>query len=137
MAVCRQTRLQGDLIILGSSRSPEDPSILPKDLPQMILPKDTLLARFAFSQALARSSALSALETKLDAFLSSVSALPVTLSKSGNVGLSRREVIMKLGELMIFRQGLNLNRENFLDTPDLYWEEPELECQSLNMFLCF
>ena len=103
----------------------------------MILPKDTLLARFAFSQALARSSALSALETKLDAFLSSVSALPATLSKSGHVRPSRREVIMKLGELMIFRQGLNLNRENFLDTPDLYWEEPELECQPLNMFLCF
>jgi len=34
---------------------------------------------------------------------------------------------MKLGELMIFRQGLNLNHENFLDTPDFYWAEPELE----------
>ena len=125
--------MQGDLIILGNSRTPEDPSILPKNLPEMILPKETLLARYSFSQALARSSALSALESKLDTFLLSVSALPVTLSKTGKVGLSRREVIMKLGELMIFRQGLNLNRENFLDTPDLYWEEPELERQSTTL----
>ena len=28
---------------------------------------------------------------------------------------------------MKFRQGLNLNRENFSDTPDFYWGEPELE----------
>ena len=93
----------------------------------MVLPKDTLLARYAFSQGLARSSALSALEAKLDSFLLSVSALPVTLSKTGKVGLSRREVIMKLGELMIFRQGINLSHENFLDTPDFYWAEPQLE----------
>ena len=93
----------------------------------MVLPKDTLLARYAFSQALARSSALSVLESKLDEFLHSVSALPVTLSKTGKVGLSRREVIMKLGELMIFRQGINLNHENFLDIPDFYWAEPQLE----------
>ncbi|KAH8118076.1 DUF155-domain-containing protein [Phellopilus nigrolimitatus] len=122
-----KTRLQGDLIILGNSAPPEDPTSLPESLPEMVLPKETLLARYSYSQALARSSALSALETKLDAYLSSVSALPVTLSSTGKVGLSRREVIMKLGELMIFRQGLNLNHENFLDTPDFYWAEPELE----------
>lgn len=94
----------------------------------MVFPSETLLARYAFSQALARSSALSALETKLDDYLSSVSTLPLALSKTGKVGLERREVIMKLGDLMMFRQGLILNNENFLDTPDFYWAEPELEC---------
>ncbi|THH06429.1 hypothetical protein EW145_g4092 [Phellinidium pouzarii] len=122
-----KTRLQGDLIILGNSPPPEEPMSLPQPLPEMVLPQDTLLARYSFSQALARSSALSVLETKLDYYLSSVSALPVTLSQTGQVGQDRREVIMKLGELMIFRQGLILNQENFLDTPDFYWAEPELE----------
>ena len=28
---------------------------------------------------------------------------------------------------MRFRQGLNLNRENFSEVPDFYWAEPELE----------
>lgn len=124
----RKTRLQGDLVILGNSAPPEDNSILPEPLPNMVLPSQTLLARYAFSQALARSSALSAVETKLDDYLSSVSTLPLALSKTGKVGLNRKDVIMKLGDLMMFRQGLILNAENFLDTPDFYWAEPELEC---------
>jgi len=99
----------------------------------MVLPNETLLARYSFSQALARSSALSALETSLDSYLSSVSALPTTLAKTGSPGLRRRELIMKLGELLKFRQGLNLNRENFLDTPDLYWGEPVLESYFTSM----
>lgn len=36
---------------------------------------------------------------------------------------------MKLGQLLKFRQGVNLNRENFADTPDFYWGEPVLECE--------
>ena len=93
----------------------------------MVYPSETLLARYSFSQALARSTALSALEASLDTYLSSVSVLPYTLSKTGKPGLGRRELIMKLGQLMKFRQGLNLSRENFLDTPDFYWAEPVLE----------
>lgn len=56
-----------------------------------------------------------------------MAALPHSLSKTGKPGLGRTALIKKLGELMKFRQGLNLNRENFSDTPDFYWAEPELE----------
>jgi uncharacterized Rmd1/YagE family protein len=92
-----------------------------------MLPQDTLLARYAFSQALSRSTSLSALEVSLDNYLSSVSGLPHSLEATGKPGLGRRELIKKLGELMKFRQGLNLSRENFSDTPDFYWAEPVLE----------
>lgn len=87
----------------------------------------TLLARYAYSQALSRSTALSVLEESLEAYLLSVAQLPHSLEKTGKPGLGRQELIKKLGVLMKFRQGLNLNRENFSDTPDLYWTEPELE----------
>jgi uncharacterized Rmd1/YagE family protein len=93
----------------------------------MTFPEETLLARYTFSQALSRSTALSALEESLDNYLSSVALLPHSLEKTGKPGLSRKALIKKLGQLMKFRQWLNLNRENFLDTPDLYWTEPELE----------
>ena len=53
--------------------------------------------------------------------------LPHSLETMGKPGMGRKALIKKLGELMKFRQGLNLNRENFSDTPDLYWGEPELE----------
>ncbi|KAL0573700.1 hypothetical protein V5O48_008271 [Marasmius crinis-equi] len=122
-----ETRLQGDLIILGSSSSPSSEDSLPASLPPMALPSETLLARYAYSQALSRSTALSALEVSLDNYLSSMSSLPHSLEETGKPGMGRKELIMKLGELMKFRQGLNLNKENFSDVPDFYWEEPGLE----------
>ncbi|KAJ3770376.1 hypothetical protein FB446DRAFT_744482 [Lentinula raphanica] len=122
-----ETRLQGDLIILGKT-SPVDPQSIPfSNLPTMIFPPATLLARYAFSQALSRSTALSGLEVSLDDYLSSMTHLPQTLEETGKPGMSRKALIKKLGQLMKFRQGLNLNRENFSDVPDFYWTEPELE----------
>ncbi|KIM84835.1 hypothetical protein PILCRDRAFT_67292 [Piloderma croceum F 1598] len=121
------TRLQGDLIILGRVSPLSSDENIPSSLPQAALPQETLLVRYAFSQALSRSTALSALETSLDDYLSSVSLLPHSLEKTGKPGLGRTAVIKKLGGLMKFRQNLSLNRENFSDTPDLYWSEPELE----------
>ncbi|KAF4614276.1 hypothetical protein D9613_007813 [Agrocybe pediades] len=122
-----KTRLQGDLIILGQTESLNEPELLPKALPPMAFPEETLLARYAFSQALSRSTALSALEVSLDNYLTSMALLPHTLAETGKPGMGRTQLIKKLGELMKFRQLLNLNRENFSEVPDFYWSEPELE----------
>lgn len=129
----RITRLQGDLIILGGSPSLSNPDALPSSLPASAFDQETLLARYAFSQALSRSTALSALEVSLENYLSSVSSLPLSLQRTGKPGLGRRALVQKLGELLKFRQGLNLNRENFYDTPDFYWAEPVLEGLSLRL----
>ena len=106
---------------------PLESDLVPKNLPPMALPPETLLARYAFSQALSRSTALSALEVSLDDYLTSMALLPRSLAKTGKPGMGRTQLIKKLGELMKFRQGLNLNRENFSEVPDFYWAEPELE----------
>lgn len=127
---CRSTRLQGDLIILGSTPELSDPSEFMStfnNIPSPALPTSSLPARYAFSQAIARSTALSALETSLEDFLQSVSLLPYSLSKTGRPSLKRNELIKKLGELLRFRQLANLNRQNFVDTPDIYWTERSLE----------
>lgn len=97
---------------------------LPADIP---LPLDSFAARYTFSQALARSTALAAFETQLDAYISSVERLPQALSETGEPGLGRKVLIQQLGHLLKFRQVLNLGRENFGDTPDFYWQEPALE----------
>ena len=122
-----QTRLQGDLIILGKEQSDTEAGDAVSSLPNSVFPQHTIMARYAFSQALSRSTSLSALEVSLEEYLSSVANLPHSLEKTGKPGLGRRELIKKLGELMKFRQGLNLSRENFADTPDLYWAQPVLE----------
>ena len=121
---------------MGRSPPLSEETSLPTSLPEMAFPVETLLARYSFSQALARSSALSALETALENYLSSVYMLPHSLSRTGKPSLGRRALIMKLGELMRFRQGLNLNRENFSDTPDFYWAEPVLEGIHLHISMC-
>jgi uncharacterized Rmd1/YagE family protein len=59
--------------------------------------------------------------------MTSVERLPQALLDTGKPGLERREIIRKMGALLKFRQGLNLGRENFGDTPDFYWQEPALE----------
>lgn len=123
----RKTRLQGDLIILGQTSPLNEQQLLPAKLPPMAFPEETLLARYAYSQALSRSTALSGLETSLDDYLTSMALMPHTLAQTGKPGMGRTQLIKKLGELMKFRQGLNLNRENFDDVPDFYWAEPELE----------
>ncbi|VDC04781.1 unnamed protein product [Peniophora sp. CBMAI 1063] len=121
------TRLQGDLVILGKQPAPSDPETTPAPMPASALPAETVLARYAFSQALSRSTALSVLEVRLEEHLTSMSGLPSVLQKTGRPGMNRRALIRKLGELLKFRQGLNLNRGNFFDTPDFYWAEPVLE----------
>lgn len=115
------------MIILGQTPPPDSDTTLPADLPPSTLPRETLLARYAYSQALARSTALSALEVSLENYLSSMAVLPDSLIRTGRPGLGRVALVKKLGELLKFRQGLNLTRENFSDTPDLYWAEPVLE----------
>ena len=122
-----RTRLQGDLIILGKGQSETEAGDAVSSLPKSMFPQDTVMARYAFSQALSRSTSLSALEVSLEEYLSSVANLPHSLEMTGKPGLRRRELIKKLGELMKFRQGLNLSRENFADTPDFYWAQPVLE----------
>ena len=122
-----ETRLQGDMIILGKGRSETEAGDVVSSLPNSAFPRDTFMARYAFSQALSRSTSLSGIEVALEDHLLSVANLPHNLEKTGKPGLGRRELIKKLGELMKFRQCLNLSRENFSDTPDLYWAQPILE----------
>ena len=109
--------IQGDLIMSA-------PVI---QLPNLALDITTLLAWYAFSQALSWSTTLAVLEESLEDYHSSVAQLPHALERTGKPGLSREALIKKLGVLLKFCQGLNLNRENFLDMPDLYQAKPELE----------
>jgi required for meiotic nuclear division protein 1 len=132
----RTTRLQGDLIILGQPPQLSDLELpaVPKPFTEA-LPRETIAARYAFSHALARSTALSALESSLENYLSSVSRLPYSLSRTGKPDLTRKEIIMKLGQLLKLRQKLNLSRESFDETPDLYWAEPALESEPVGPLL--
>ncbi len=85
------------------------------------------LARLAFSQGLARSARLSVQESALSNFLSTVSTIPAQLEQAGSVPLSRASTIQHTGTLLRLRQTANLDRDNFYDEPEVYWENGKME----------
>jgi len=127
------TRVVGDLIVVGqpsrewASRARADASTL------------LLRARLAISQGLAASARLSVQEAVLAQYLRSVSLMPEQLEQNGKVPLPRRTLIRKMGTLLRLRQHLNLDRDNFLDDPELYWDNSHMEalyrhtCEALDI----
>lgn len=88
--------------------------------------KKMLLDKVAFSSGLARSTKLAALEESLERYIASLKMLTDRLATGEQLRVSEREVLTKTGELLRIRGQLNLYSE-LIETPDLYWSEPELE----------
>lgn len=131
------TRVVGDLIVIGHQRDEKERHARSSRPPST--PSLTLQARLAFSQGLAASARLSVQESVLLEYLESIAPIPSRLEASGKVPLPRKEVIRKLGTLLRIRQRLNLDRDNFIDDPELYWENSHMEslyrsiCSALDM----
>lgn len=95
----------------------------------VIAPKDKsqdVMIKLAFSNGLADSVKLATLEAYLERHIERTSPIPEMLRSGGKLALSRAQVLQLIGELLHFRSVLNLQSE-LLDTPELYWSEPELE----------
>lgn len=133
------TRLQGDLIVLGkeaelnTSLSTSIQSLTPTGTQLQDTVYPVLLSKYAFSHALSRSAKLSALESQLSTYLSKVSSIPAYLALNGHIPpeMDRKAIASSMGELLRFRQGLNLELdnegENFWGVPDVLWDEQVLE----------
>ncbi|KAG0171777.1 hypothetical protein DFQ30_000384 [Apophysomyces sp. BC1015] len=102
------TDMKGDMILLN----PHIPS--------------PTLAKVAFSYGLARSTKLSALESLMEEHLSAMKRIPMLLMDDRPITMGRREIKMKLGELLHFRQQW-VSWEGSLDEADFYWARPELK----------
>ncbi|KAJ3343447.1 hypothetical protein HDU93_008106 [Gonapodya sp. JEL0774] len=99
--------MSGDTILIGA------------DLP----PSQSALA---FSSGLSRSVKLAALEALLDRHLAENRSVPRFLAKGRRLPMGQKEVLSKLGELLVFRGSVNLHSE-LLDAPDFCWSNPRME----------
>lgn len=56
--------------------------------------------------------------------------LPLTLARTGSVGLSHNSISKKIGKLFIERNNVNLHFD-VLDTPEFFWEQVSfvMHCQ--------
>lgn len=89
-------------------------------------PRARLLDKAAFSSGLARNTKLAALEISLERYIGSIKEITDRLATGQKLGLGGSDVLMITGRLLQIRGNLNLYSE-LIETPDLYWSEPELE----------
>lgn len=107
-------------------------SLFPPDFPAIrddaASPLPARLEKYAFSNGMAASVKLGALESHLDAVIGSIEHLSGHLKRGKSVGMSRGEVLRKTGELLALRHALNLSSSSdLLDVPDFYWDREDLE----------
>ena len=121
----------GDTIILGTKPNPEHiyeptPHTSPNEQQQhQNSPEtDTVLAKIAFSSALARSTKLAVLESRLTTYFQTTHSIPLTLSQGSKPRHTRAFILRKTGELLTLRAQLNLYSELTDTLPDLFWDSP-------------
>ncbi|EPZ31974.1 DUF155-domain-containing protein [Rozella allomycis CSF55] len=78
------------------------------------------------SHALAQSVKLALFEDLVQQSIDATSGIPKQLAEEGNVFLSREEITKLIGELFSVRINVNLV-SNVLDTPEFFWNQPNLE----------
>lgn len=93
---------------------------------QIVLPNHDVLTKLAISHGLAQSVKLNSFENVIQKTFNNTQYLPEELAKQGRIPLSRREIRRKMGELFLERSSITLH-VNVLDTPELFWDHPELE----------
>jgi len=114
----QNSRVSGDVIHLQTTpttpTTPDDPR------------GQQHLHLYSFSNALAQSVKLGMWETSLGLFVESIEGVTEDLKHGRKIKMSRREVLMKTGELFSLRHLINLSSD-LLDTPDFYWDRSDLE----------
>lgn len=85
-----------------------------------------LLEMYTFSNAMSQSVKLAIWEASLSKFVSSIVSVTDDLRHGNKIRMSRKQVLMKTGELFSLRHLINLSSD-LLDTPDFYWDRGTLE----------
>jgi uncharacterized Rmd1/YagE family protein len=104
--------------------------------------KNNYMAKLAISHALAQSvkvshspvlltwrlltSQTSLFEALVDNTIETCKDIPTQIALTGKIALTRTQINMQIGELFILRINIHLNG-SVLDTPELFWVEPQLE----------
>ncbi|KAG7747204.1 hypothetical protein KL912_003816 [Ogataea haglerorum] len=89
-------------------------------------PRQKMLDKLAFSYGISRSTRLAVLESSLEKHIQLTRNTTENLSQGKQLGIGAREVLQSSGKLLLLRGKLNLYSE-LVETPDLYWTEPNLE----------
>lgn len=107
--IAGESFLSGDLIIINSLDSDQG-----------------MLDKAAFSSGVSRSTNLAVLEKAMEKHISKTRTITENISKGTKLNLRSSDALKSIGRLFLIRGKLNLYSE-LIETPDLYWSEPQLE----------
>lgn len=93
---------------------------------QIALHSNNKMDRLAVSHALAQSVKLARFEEIAQQVISDNAYIPKTLANKGRIPLSRKAVAQLRGRLFSTKSDIIL-KFNLLDTPEFFWDHPELE----------
>ncbi|KAI6782199.1 Sporulation protein-like protein [Emericellopsis cladophorae] len=88
--------------------------------------KNNYMTKLAISHALAQSVKTSLFEELIASTVDTCKDIPTQIALTGKIALTRSQINMQIGELFILRINIHLNG-SVLDTPELFWVEPQLE----------
>ena len=93
---------------------------------EITLPNNLIETKLAVSYAIAQSTKISYYEYKVALLIEQNNHIPRDLMNKGKIGLSRKELQKRLGQLFIEKHYTNLNSD-VISVPDIIWELPEIE----------
>ncbi|KAG6185506.1 hypothetical protein E4U27_000496 [Claviceps purpurea] len=88
--------------------------------------KNNYMIKLSISHALAQSVKTSLYEELISTTVETCKDIPAHIALTGKINLSRKQINMQIGDLFILRIAIHLNG-SVLDTPELFWVEPQLE----------
>jgi uncharacterized Rmd1/YagE family protein len=87
---------------------------------------ENVLQKLAISHGIAQSLKLAQFEMAAQKTIDNTKPIPQSIAATGKTHLSRREISKLRGELFLAKSYINLQFD-LLDTPEFFWEYPELE----------
>ncbi len=90
------------------------------------LNKEDLLIELAVSHAIAQSCKLASFETAIKVLMQETQSIPEQLVQYGQIKMPQKEIARQRGRLFRAKTDILL-RFDLLDTPEFFWEYPELE----------
>ena len=98
------------------------------NLDTIYLSDSSTTSKIAISQALAQNVKLQQFEEEVQTTIDNNSHIPLQLSRTGKIKLTKKEISKKIGELFLVKTKINLHYD-LLDTPEFFWEYPQYENQ--------
>jgi uncharacterized Rmd1/YagE family protein len=96
------------------------------------LAQDSVLEKLSLSHAIAQSVKLSELESKVQQTIDETAHIPRSIATKGTTSLGRKAISRIRGQLYLVSSDINLHFD-LLDTPEFFWEYPELQDGYMHM----